>query len=371
MRLTYLLLSPTFGMHQYTADLANRMAGTFDVQLVTGQRYPQDRYGPAVTVLTPADLPNTGLSPSSLRVRQLKQVQRALVESRPDVVHITGPHLWNVWLVRWLRRMRIPVIHTIHDLDPHHGASYGRLLHLWNWAILRTADHIVVHGEKYREHLVAGGLEPGKVTCTWLTHLFVGYETRRELDGHEFDVRYEPMVLFFGRQEPYKGVDSLLKAFDRLDGLIPEKETGQRPRLVLAGPGNEVQKMQRDSGPEVEWRNHLIGDQEGIELFRRCAVVVLPYRDATQSAIVAAAYYFRKPAIVTAVGALAEYVEPGKTGLVVEGDAVVEGLGLAMLDVLMRPGYKESLGRAGRAWYDEQRSRETQRFVDVYQRLIN
>jgi hypothetical protein len=26
MRLVYALLSPTFGMHQYTADLANRMA---------------------------------------------------------------------------------------------------------------------------------------------------------------------------------------------------------------------------------------------------------------------------------------------------------------------------------------------------------
>ena len=26
MRLTYVLLSPTFGMHQYTADLANRAA---------------------------------------------------------------------------------------------------------------------------------------------------------------------------------------------------------------------------------------------------------------------------------------------------------------------------------------------------------
>ena len=27
MRICYVLLSPTFGMHQYTADLANRLAG--------------------------------------------------------------------------------------------------------------------------------------------------------------------------------------------------------------------------------------------------------------------------------------------------------------------------------------------------------
>jgi hypothetical protein len=31
MNLTYVLLSPTFGMHQYTADLANRAGvGTFE-----------------------------------------------------------------------------------------------------------------------------------------------------------------------------------------------------------------------------------------------------------------------------------------------------------------------------------------------------
>ena len=32
MQLTYILLSPTFGMHQYTADLANRAAQLEQVQ---------------------------------------------------------------------------------------------------------------------------------------------------------------------------------------------------------------------------------------------------------------------------------------------------------------------------------------------------
>jgi glycosyltransferase involved in cell wall biosynthesis len=45
--------------------------------------------------------------------------------------------------------------------------------------------------------------------------------------------------------------------------------------------------------------------------------LVLPYRDATQSALVAHAYFFRKPAIVTRTGALPEYVVEGETGWVV------------------------------------------------------
>ena len=54
MRICYVLLSPTFGMHQYTADLANRMAqADHQVHLVTTRHYPRDRYLPAVIPHTP------------------------------------------------------------------------------------------------------------------------------------------------------------------------------------------------------------------------------------------------------------------------------------------------------------------------------
>ena len=41
MRICYTLLSPAFEMHQYTADLANRMAQAgHDVHLVTSSHAP-------------------------------------------------------------------------------------------------------------------------------------------------------------------------------------------------------------------------------------------------------------------------------------------------------------------------------------------
>jgi glycosyltransferase involved in cell wall biosynthesis len=47
------------------------------------------------------------------------------------------------------------------------------------------------------------------------------------------------------------------------------------------------------------------------------AVVVLPYRSATQSAVVQVAFGHGKPVITTNVGGLAEAVVDGRTGLVV------------------------------------------------------
>jgi glycosyltransferase involved in cell wall biosynthesis len=51
--------------------------------------------------------------------------------------------------------------------------------------------------------------------------------------------------------------------------------------------------------------------------FMAANLVVLPYREATQSGILSIAYGFARPVVVTDVGGLAELVEDGKTGFIV------------------------------------------------------
>ena len=92
--------------------------------------------------------------------------------SQPDVVHFTGPHIWNPILLYRLRRVGIPTIHTIHDVDPHSGTGYGRLLYVWNNSIVREAGQILVHGQLYRDRLIAQGVPADRVTYTPLLHLF-------------------------------------------------------------------------------------------------------------------------------------------------------------------------------------------------------
>ncbi len=52
-------------------------------------------------------------------------------------------------------------------------------------------------------------------------------------------------------------------------------------------------------------------------MLARADVVVLPYKTATQSAVVQLAFGQHKPVITTSVGGLAEAVKDGRTGLVV------------------------------------------------------
>jgi glycosyltransferase involved in cell wall biosynthesis len=364
VRICYVLLSPTFGMHQYTADLANRMVRAgHDVSLVTTRHYPRDRYLPQVRVRTPVETKDTGFSADALRFSGARDTKAEIGALLPDVVHITGPHAWNVTVLWMLRQATIPVVHSLHDLEPHSGSPYGRLLHLWNQGIIRQVNQILVHGQCYRQQLLEAGLAPEGVTYTPLLHLSLGAAWLEGLEALAADVHHEPWGLFFGRLERYKGVDHLLSAAATLDGQPP----GTR-RLVLAGPGELDTLWPRPLPAGVEVRSGLVGDDETVDLFCRCGLAVLPYRDATQSAIIAHAYYFHKPVIVTRTGALPEYVVEGETGWVIPpGDP--EALADALKDALSDPARLARMGEAGRAWYDRERKAEEMALQQMYARL--
>jgi len=374
MRICYVLLSPTFGMHQYTADLANRMVcdgldtqatAAHEIHLVTTANFPRDRYDSAVTFHTPLTTRDTGFSFDGLQFRAIRNVQRLVINLRPDLVHITGPHIWNVPLMRCLTAAQIPVIHTLHDLDPHYGTRFGILLKSWNQMVVSSADHILVHGQIYRERLLAAGLPRDRVTFTPLLHLFLGTGADRNVQESTEEISYQPWALFFGRLERYKGLGDLFAACD----MLGDPGTGL-PRAVIAGPGSVSDLWAGNLPKGVELRNRLIPDVEAADLFRRCGLLVMPYVNATQSALIASAYYFRKPVLVTRTGALPEYVEDGETGCVVEPGHPAT-LARCLAEMLGDSAELARMGAEGHAWYNSRRAVEGQTLLAMYRRVAS
>jgi glycosyltransferase involved in cell wall biosynthesis len=369
MRICFVLLSPTFGMHQYTADLANRMVDTshasrtligltgHEVHLVTTNHYPSDRYAPDVLVHTPISCDSTGFDQSGVDPAAVQTIIRTILRIKPDLVHITGPHLWNIPLLVALRRAQIPVTQTIHDLVPHPGSDHRYFIYLWNTLIRKLTAHLLVHGLCYRRQLLMMGSSEDQVTYTPLLHLFLGYPPLEVRPHVNLERTYEPYALFFGRFKPYKGIPYLLRAWQST------RQNGAR--LVLAGPGTLEELWAEPLPPTVEVRNRIIQDQEALDLFRRCSLVVLPYTGATQSALIAAAYYFNKPVIVSQSGALPEYVLHGQSGWVVPaGDA--KALGRYLQIGLADPARLQQMGEVGRAWYEEKRRLEERSLLSMY-----
>lgn len=126
------------------------------------------------------------------------------------------------------------------------------------------------------------------------------------------------LLLFMGLIRQYKGLDILLRAMPEI--IKQDSDI----KLVIAGEFYEEQAKYDKLIDELGIRNHVIvrpgyvpADEIGVYL-AAADVNVLPYRSATQSAILVLAYAHGCPVITTNVGGLAEVVEAGKTGFVVE-----------------------------------------------------
>ncbi|MBK8874729.1 MAG: glycosyltransferase [Bacteroidetes bacterium] len=128
-------------------------------------------------------------------------------------------------------------------------------------------------------------------------------------------------LLFFGLIRKYKGLDLLIDAFAKASQSNP------RLRLLIAGEfydDREAYMNQiRQAGIEdkVLIHGHYIPKEQVRFYFGASALVVQPYRDATQSGVTQIAYHFGVPMIVTNVGGLPEIVPNGIAGYVTDVDS--------------------------------------------------
>jgi glycosyltransferase involved in cell wall biosynthesis len=239
-----------------------------------------------------------------------------------DVLHyqwLTVPPL-DVALLPPLR----PRVMTAHYVLPP-GPSRRQLLAARR--AFGAMDAVVAHSEhgarRLREQV---GLEAGRVRV--IHHGAFDYLTRlpdekplpAELEGAE-----GPVILFFGLLRPYKGIDTLLTAFRRIDGA----------ELWIAGnPRMDVEPLRRlaEQAPgRVRFLPRFVEDAEIPALMRRADVVVLPYRDTEHSGVLYAALAFGKPLILSAVGGFPEVAEQSAALLVPPEDPTALAMALREL----------------------------------------
>ncbi len=231
---------------------------------------------------------------------------------RPTLVHIQEQADWMTLMVSRVMRRRAPIVVTVHDPHPHSGtdADFGQVRDRERAEIRDSASLFHVHGEYCRRELQKlDDSRPIVATYHGLIHCPSPGELRNPEPGR---------ILFFGRMEIYKGLEILMDAMDLL------KARGRDYRLVLAGRGPERRRLaaRMEGRSDVILLDRYITIAETTEEMQRASVVVLPYLDATQSGVAAAAIANGRPIIASATGGLVDVVQDGVNGLLVPpGDA--------------------------------------------------
>lgn len=198
-------------------------------------------------------------------------------------------------------RPRLLTAHDVLPREPRPGqiASTRRLL--------AKMDAVVVHSRHGAERLTReAGIDPERIhviphgAFDYLTHLPVERPLPAELAAVE-----RPVVLFFGLLRRYKGVETLIEAFN--DVRDAELWIVGMPRMPLA-PLLELAQGVRG---RVRFIPRFVADSEIPAYFRRADVVALPYRQIDQSGVLYTALAFGKPIVLSSVGGFAEIAEEG------------------------------------------------------------
>jgi starch synthase len=271
------------------------------------------------------------------QIRTVIDLVRQIRAFNPDVIHLQLGHLWfNLLGLPLLRRY--PLVLTVHDSLIHVGDAMTAKTPQWVYdRACHMARERIVHAPQVKESLVNRLSIPAE-TVHVMPYVVVGDVNVSAAQ----EVKEEPVVLFFGRIWPYKGLEYLIKA----EPLITAQAPGTK--IVIAGTGEDFEPyramMKNPENFEVYYE--YVSDEKRAELFRRASVVVLPYIEASQSFVISIAYRFGKPVVATTVGGLPEMVDDGRTGFLVP-PRDVEALATAVIRLMRDDAMRWEFGENG------------------------
>jgi glycosyltransferase involved in cell wall biosynthesis len=118
------------------------------------------------------------------------------------------------------------------------------------------------------------------------------------------------IALFLGRLEAYKGLDVLAHAAKELEAERPDV------RFRVVGSGSELSNVLRAAKAltNLDVTAGYFSPDDAVRELQGAALVVAPYKDATQSGIVAAAFANGRPVVASKVGGLPEMIVDGVNG---------------------------------------------------------
>ena len=241
--------------------------------------------------------------------------------------------LWNnkfqtfdrTLLMLYYRALGKRVVLTAHNVNAGKRDTNDTLLNRLTLKVqYRLCDRVFVHTPLMKQQLV----DEFSVKSDAVTVIPYGINNAvpetaltRDEARQQFGIGpRDKTILCFGAIAPYKGLEYLVTAFERL------LAGGGEYRLIVAG--------QPKPGAAEYWRGlaarlaphvnsgraithaRFIADSEAERYFKAADVLVLPYREIFQSGMLFFGYSFGLPVIATDVGSLRDDIVEGQTGFV-------------------------------------------------------
>jgi glycosyltransferase involved in cell wall biosynthesis len=278
-----------------------------------------------------------------------------------DVIHFNGTNGVLPILISLLRKKKL--IFTIHDIHSHSGErTRFNFAEKLNEYVIKSKYPLIVQNLPDYEYLTQqscevpykGGIRAldnkFKICYKKLTNFRICYKALKKKDSSIAEkIKFIPFgvldiyrefkeienknsisdILLFGRISPYKGIEYLITAIEKM------KERGILLKTIIAGNGEVYFNTSKFAELGIMLINRYIPNAELVSLISGTKIVICPYTDATQSGVVMTAFAFNKPVIASDVGGFPEVIKDGITGFLVppkDSDALASKIALLISD---------------------------------------
>ena len=273
-------------------------------------------------------------------VLQLAALLRLLARERFDIVHahwLIPQGLVAVAAKLFLRRPPA-LLCTAHGSDLYglKGALFSALKRL----VMRRSDAISMVSQAMKEHAVALGADPGKISV-----ISMGVDTANTFTSGKHSAPSNNELLFVGRLTPQKGLDLLIRAMPHVVKNHPDATL----TVVGRGPQEKALQVLSETLGVAQSIKFLgaIANEKLPELYRNATAAVFPSVTAEGFGLVCVeALACECPVIASDIPATREIVQNGETGfLFKQGD--IDDLAHKILTLLADPALRQSMGRTG------------------------
>lgn len=256
------------------------------------------------------------------------------------------------------RRRDIPFIFT----PLHHPRWVG-----WRYrayiSLYRQADAVIALTNAEKQILTTLGVCADRITVIGHGPILAEQpDPATFMRNHHID---GPCVLFLGQHYPYKGYRQLLQAATLVWRHVPETH------FVFIGP--DVGQSERDFASVIDRRIHRLGQvdlQTKTDALAACTLLCVPSTQESFGGVYTEAWSFGKPVIGCNIPAVAEVIDDGVNGYLVDQDP--PQIAARICDILLNPTQALALGTAGQRKVATQYTwqRIAERTESAYQRVL-
>ncbi len=303
------------------------------------------------------------------------RLYRLLRQLKPDIVHTRNLAALEAQLVAAAAGIKRRV-HGEHGRDMSDLEGENLKYNMLRRAIYPFVDRFITVSKDLQTWLI----NRLKVSPARITQIYNGVDSKRFSATLSQTIEYSPEGFFsenvfvigsVGRMEAVKDYPTLIRAFIRLLGAIPDAE--KYMRLIIVGDGSSRSKcleMVYQSGLEkLIW---MPGERSDIpDLMRKMDLFVLPSLGEGISNTILEAMSCGLPVVATRVGGNVELIDESQSGALVEpGDEAA--LEKAILKYYIQPELLEKHGKFARIKIETcfSMSEMIESYMSIYDRLV-